>query len=1347
MDEERWEGCMDYLAISPYNLRSALIHLESIPSRNHYNSISVGKRHLSENILLLWPHIAFAPVDHEERKVSMRTTTYGERDYNFGAKMLTLRTEIGLTQEGLARHLGVSRRTVAEWEGGGSYPKVEHLKELIALAVGQQAFPAENAAEAVRGLWKAAHQKVLLDERWLSSLLSRQFPPHLRLVSKAVENNTASASAGGQAQGTAPAVTPPEPTAPEPRVDWGEALAVSTFYGREEELAQLTQWIVQERCRVVGVLGMGGIGKSALSVSIMYQLAVGPGGDAAGVGQDSCPFEVIIFRSLRDAPSCETLLDECLQVLSPQPLSVLPATLEQRISLMLSLLRTHRALVVLDNLENLLREGDVRGHFRPGFEGYEQLLHRVAETAHQSCLLFTSREKPAELRLLEGKCSQVHSLRLVGLDVAACKRLLVEKSVVPELTPGIGIEADQERLIELYGGNPLALKIVAETILDLFAGEIGLFLAQDTVSFGGITNLLGEQIVRLSALEQSVLCWLTIVREPVTINELQALQAVPLPRVQLLEAVDGLHRRSLIERGKRAGSFTLQSVVLEYVTALLITEGSREIKLGRLDRLIGHGLSLSHAREYVRQTQERLLVSPLLTELQSIYSPSGADRAGGASPVEEQLLSLLEELRENSDYAQGYGPANLIVLLRLLRGHLKGLDLSQLSIRGVYLQGIEMQDTTLSGTTLRDTVWTSAFDVIMSLAISPDGKWWAAGTPQGEVRVWHEGGQNLHLAWHAHTDIVWTLAFSPDGRTLATGGFDGAVKLWDLSQGVLLWMGWHKNLVGGVAFSPDGCILATGGADPVIRLWDVTSGKNLQTLPSQIPVLSAMAWSPDGSLLAGGSVDGKIELLHLQGTQPDPCVAILTGHTNWVMSLAFNPDGTQLVSGSWDCTVKLWDVGAIPCGRPHGASPRGHLSQTLTGHTKRVYAVDWSGDGRVVASAGFDNTICVFDVERSSYRAVLHGHTALVYGVAFTPDSRGLVSGSEDGTLRVWDVTSGQCVRIIEGSAVTLHDVAWSPESTRLASVGTDTLVTIWDATGEAQPRVLRGHNWHVFGVVWSPDEKLLASCGRDNVRLWDSVTGECHQIFQDPDHADTMFYGVAWSPDRRLLASGSNVRGVQVWDTVTGTRYWVGQYPTRIRRVAWSPDGTQLASCGDDGSICLWEASNGTLLGKLQGHSGIVMSVDWSRDGVRLASGGGGRDGGELFVWNRKTGELVQTLKGHPDSVFAVAWSSTGDVLVSGSSDGTIRWWDVETAECLRTCEGHEGGVWSLRVSPDGRWLASSGNDSTVRLWDLESAELLRTLRHDRPYERLSITGIRGLTGAEIASLRALGAIEEVGP
>jgi len=111
---------------------------------------------------------------------------------------------------------------------------------------------------------------------------------------------------------------------------------------------------------------------------------------------------------------------------------------------------------------------------------------------------------------------------------------------------------------------------------------------------------------------------------------------------------------------------------------------------------------------------------------------------------------------------------------------------------------------------------------------------------------------------------------------------------------------------------------------------------------------------------------------------------------------------------------------------------------------------------------------------------------------------------------------------------------------------------------------------------------------------------------------------------------------------------------------------------------------------------------------------------------------------------VNALVWSPTGAVLVSGGSDGSVRWWDVQHRECLVLRQGHQGAVQSLRVSPDGKTLASCGDDNAIQLWDLQSGEHLQTLRRDRPYERLNITGIRGVTKAQKATLRALGAIED---
>src|SRR5450432_1683322 len=311
-----------------------------------------------------------------QERNSMKRLSYRERDYGFGQAMLSLRMSIGQTQVGLADLLGISRRSVGDWEAGSSYPKTHHLQHVIRLAVQQRIFPPGREAEEIRAFWKAAHQKVLLDEAWLSALLTQSVLAPVEEANGAAVVKAPPASQIGVVQASPPEesslpVESEAPSAHGPRVDWGDALDVPSFYGREQELATLAQWLVQERCRVVSVLGLGGIGKSALGVSLMRQVAA--------------HFQVVLWRSLRDAPSCEALLEDCLKVLAPQPLREVPASLEGRLSLLMEYLRDQRVLVVLDNLESLLVEGESRGHLRSGYEGYGQLLRRVGETTHQGC--------------------------------------------------------------------------------------------------------------------------------------------------------------------------------------------------------------------------------------------------------------------------------------------------------------------------------------------------------------------------------------------------------------------------------------------------------------------------------------------------------------------------------------------------------------------------------------------------------------------------------------------------------------------------------------------------------------------------------------------------------------------------------------------------------------------------------------------------------------------------------------------------------------------------------------------------------------------------------------------------
>ncbi len=221
-------------------------------------------------------------------------------------------------------------------------------------------------------------------------------------------------------------------------------------------------------------------------------------------------------------------------------------------------LRCSRCLLILDNMETILDASNT-GQFCSEYEEYGKMLRAIVETPHSSCLILTSREKPAVVGIYEGEPLKVRTLRLLGSPEAALA-LLSAKELV-------GSEAQKQELCHHYSNNPLALKIVATSICDLFNGEIGQFLHHNTFIFNGIRRLLEQQFRRLSSLEKTIIYWLAMNSEGMTIVQLQQEFATVVSRAGLFEALESLWGRSLLE--KQANYYMLQPFVLEYVSQYL----------------------------------------------------------------------------------------------------------------------------------------------------------------------------------------------------------------------------------------------------------------------------------------------------------------------------------------------------------------------------------------------------------------------------------------------------------------------------------------------------------------------------------------------------------------------------------------------------------------------------------------------------------------------------------------------------------------------------------------------------------------------------------------------------------
>ena len=443
----------------------------------------------------------------------------------------------------------------------------------------------------------------------------------------------------------------------------------------------------------------------------------------------------------------------------------------------------------------------------------------------------------------------------------------------------------------------------------------------------------------------------------------------------------------------------------------------------------------------------------------------------------------------------------------------------------------------------------------------------------------------------------------------------------------------------------------------------------------------AVAYSPDGRSLAVASSIG----IYLYDVATLRELALFTGHTSWVESVAFSPDGKMLASGSADRTVKLWDI-----------ATRTNIA-TFEGHTDRLESVAFSPDGKILASGARDNTIRLWDVETRENIATLEGHTNLVWSVVFSPDSKILASGSEDDTVKLWDVETRENIATFETHTYRVWSVAFSPDGTILAAGSWDE-VKLWDvATGT---NIATFETPQAESVAFSPDGRSLAAASSIGVYLYDVVTFHELALFTGDTYG--VVQSVAFSPDGSTLASTLLDNRVTLWDVATHN-HTILKHTYQVVSVAFSPDGTTLIWGAKNYRVNLWDVINKKNITTLKGDAGFDSI---SPDGKTLALG----TGHEIWLWDLATGENIAMFKGHRSPVIYVSFSPDGTTLASGSWNGPVKLWDVATKENIATLIGHTSRVNFVAFSPDGTILASGSSDKTIKLWDVKRKENIAT-------------------------------------
>jgi len=1111
--------------------------------------------------------------------------------------------------------------------------------------------------------------------------------------------------------------------------DWGDAPLVEAFYGRGDDLVHLAQWCKADRCRLIVLQGQGGIGKTTLARHLAQQMSID-----SETAKDG--FERVVWRSLSSAPAPLDLLKSLALAIDSPSWSHPPVQLRDWLSAWLERLTQHRHLIVLDNSESLLRPHSLTGDYLPGYDAYQQVFEQLGEAPHQSCVVLTGREVPSHFASLCDRHSAVRVYPVKPMMAEACRAVVKDTGVVCR-------DEESDRLCDRYGGNPLSLKLVATTIRDVFSGQVEPFLTSTTPLLGGVRQVLDEQFDRLLPLEQQVMYRLAIYREPMAIATLQSSCLHPPDLGLLVEALDSLWRRCLIETASptlieqaiavnrssnESSRFTQQPVIMEYVTRRLIEQVVAELLNIQRDSTIEiagtvlhrYGLLTPSAPDYVCNTQKRLILQPILDRL--------VQHCESRKAVTHRLRCWVQLCRERLTDSSSYAGGNVINLLCVLDGTVENLDSSNLALWHVDVRGYNLRQCNLAGVHFQNTLFTETFGSVLCVAFDPTEQWLASGDTNGEIRLWNVSTGQLHQTLTGHSSWVRSLAFHPTHPWLVSASNDHTLKVWDWQTGQYLHtLTGHQHWVRDVAFESSSSsipVMASSDAAGVVFLWNSETWSEIQHFSAHDQAVRAIAFGADGMLLTG-SEDKTLKLWDLA---TKTCTHTFMGHEAAVYAVQNAASESLVFSGSADGEIRLWNI------------VTGQCQSIFSHHGDAVWALSLSADGDWLASASADSTIRVWNWQTGQCMRVLPGHQHWVLSVAFSPQSSWLASGGFDQTVRLWDSATGNPLRVLQGYTNGIFALTVDEQNGILVSGSHDGQVNQWDIHTSRQLSSIQAHASQLWTIALSADGQWMATGALESgIHLWHRATGECCARLETGSY---WVRSLAFSSDHQWLVSAGTTNDILVWDLSNKKlgRSLVGHTDFTWMAI-FSPDGQRLASCSNDATVRLWDWPQGMCQQMLQGHRGPVESLAFIPGGAGLASAGAD---GIIRLWDCATGAEIAQLIGHTDQIGRLAVSADGQWLASSSNDQTVRLWDVSSRQCVQVLEQPARLAYAIAfLPPPQTYLLATGDlDGRICLWDCHTGTSVTTWTLPRPYENLNIANVTGLTPAQQSSLRQLGAI-----
>jgi WD40 repeat protein len=597
--------------------------------------------------------------------------------------------------------------------------------------------------------------------------------------------------------------------------------------------------------------------------------------------------------------------------------------------------------------------------------------------------------------------------------------------------------------------------------------------------------------------------------------------------------------------------------------------------------------------------------------------------------------------------------------------------------------------------------------------ISKAGEYLATEAADGTARIWSLG-TGRHVSLPGLGGPFSALAFSPDGTLMVTetSTFDSGnpdsgrweATLWSTREPVsaLVVLRGHTDAITSVAFAPDGQAFVTASEDGTARIWNVKSPSNARVLRGHGAAINSAVFSPDSKVVLTASDDGTVRTWNPSNGRP---LSVVTTSGGAAGMATFSPDGRLFAavnrrriprdSLAARNGTRLESTGPVTQAAAPTFVTRVWVTETyevaadLPGHTDDIYAVRFSRDGKLLASAGADGTSRVWETRSWMARAVLQGHSGPIHSVDFNGDGSRLATASHDGTVRVWDTTP-QAVMLTNG-ALPIVEVAFLRERSQALSVDLQGVATVWDTASGGQHSV-KGDPVKVIDAALAPDKDLVAlltAATRPDSKgprrlIVRTVTSGAIVLETASPASDRLEGSVAISPDGRFLAA-TNGSARRLFDRLLPTIPGAGQ---------------------PAGLVWIWSVAARQVLHTMSSPQ-LINDAHFSPEGERVLTSS---EGGEARITNVRTGATVGAIRGQGGPIRKGVFNGTGTSFAIANLDGTVEVWDVEPTPWRRAVvlKGHTGSVFDMMFDDAGKFLVTASFDNTVRVWDVATGQQL---------------------------------------